>query len=446
MKRSSYAVRLFAAICSISLLMSGSMSLFANWGMEAGRANEGDHSTLLSDQLAMMQARNRIDGAVSRPLAAERQRELLGKSAAAGANAATLLDEVYKWWLADVIGPAKAIASNPAASCAEAQVSMSALAGMMRQRQLMGMSSDDSGTMNARDAELTEAFNDVQNVVLERCRDEAFDECVATGRISQIPQTALAEARQLQLQGSDLNAEAWAKDALKKCGYYELHFVSTTHLAEAFSIDTVIDGKIKLKFEDEAGGPFFDMSLKGETEGADNPFITSIKCQIPGIPTTCSPGATPSKFEAKVLDMQLKHREFYVAPTGTSAERVAGDDKIIIQFRTGTLLVQAVMKPPNAPSVTVPFPVGTPFFSAHIKDRVGTTQTVKFERNQRGLYPLIFDFMYADQNSIGKTPVTDSTHYELVHKIPKEVKDKLYPPRKPQPDRKPQRPRPGVGN
>src|SRR6266545_3281092 len=93
------------------------------WGVERGRANEGDVARLLVDQLAMKMALNRIQEAIRRPLVAERQRQLLGLTEG-GANITNLLDHVFDWWLENVMIPAEAIAENPAASCAEAQVAI----------------------------------------------------------------------------------------------------------------------------------------------------------------------------------------------------------------------------------------------------------------------------------------------------------------------------------
>ena len=71
---------------------------------------------------------------------------------------------------------------------------------------------------------------------------------------------------------------------------------------------------------------------------------------------------------------------------------------------------------------------------------------MKFEDNKRGVYPLVFDFIYADQNVVSYSHANDSTHFELIHKIPDEIMKKLYPPRKAEPPRKPLIPRRKIGN
>jgi hypothetical protein len=305
----------------------------------------------------------------------------------------------------------------------------------MRQRQLLGMSSDK------RDAELDKMSSDFAAKGGERCREEALDECVATGRIQQILELSIGAERQSELMGndSDSNWQAWAKDTIKQCAIYELHFVSTTHLDALYTVDSVIDGRIKLKFVED-GGPVMGMTLKGETEGATNPFLVSIKCQFSSRAGSiaCSPGATPSSASAKVITMDMKHREFYVTPEGISAERIVGNDKFVLEFRAGIFLIQMVVTQHSPPmNITVPFSVGAPFAIAHKKDRIGQDTTVKFENNKRGGLPTIFDFIYADQNAEGRSKADDSTHFELIHKIPDEIMKKLYPPRQPEPPRNP---------
>ena len=430
MKKGRFYVKAFAHLVLVSILLSFTSETFANWGMEVGRANEGDLTELIQQQVVMKRAQNRISDAVSRPIIAERKLALLGKSSG---NAANILDQVFDWWKKDVMEPANAIARNPAASCADAANSGSNLIGMMRQIQVLGMELSD-----ARDAELQSMLDTIVANGLERCRDEAQDECVATGRIKQIVNTALTEARNAALVGRDVDLEAWAKDTLKECATYDLHFVSTTNVTVGYTVDSVMDGTIKLKFVED-GGPVFGMTLKGQTEGSNNPFLISVKCQRMGTLTlTCSPGATPTAYEAKVVDLDLEHPDFYVTPDGVSTKRTTGENKLVLEFRAGLFNVQMVVNDPRAPNINIPFPIGPEFWEAHYKDRLEQTTTVKFENNKRGVQPTVFDFIYADQNTIKATKATDSTHFELVHKITDEAMKKLYPPKKS--DDKPKKP------
>jgi hypothetical protein len=429
---------IFSRVLIMAILLSTFISpsqIFANWGIEVGRANDGDLAELAIDRSAIKVAQSRIARAMILQIEQQRQRELLGLSQN-DPTVADLIDSVYDWWRKNVLTPAKSVVANPAASCAEAGDAATALTAMRRQRELFGLDTDED----------RKAFFDIMADAGKRCREEALDECVATGRIRQILEVAIQQTRQGTITGaSDFDWQSWAKDTLKQCAYYDLHFVSTTHLDASYTVDSVIDGRIKLKFVED-GGPWLGMTLKGETEGGTNPFLVSIKCQFAsrGGSIACSPGATPSSYSAEVLAFEMKHREFYVTPDGVSAERIVGDDKFVTKFRAGIFGIQMVVTNRNPPmDITVPFPVGTPFAIAHNKDRIGQDTTVKFENEKRGGLPIIFDFVYADQNAVGRSKADDSTHFELIHKIPDEILKKLYPPRNTQP-RQPLRPRSGV--
>ena len=412
------------------------------WGVERGRANEGDVARLLVDQLVRMRAQRRIDEAIGRPLAVERQRVLLGISDGKAPTADELTDGVYDWWLKDVMGPAEAIAGNPAASCAEAQVAVQSLLIMMGQRQLFGL-----------ETEFQEMFDSSRTKLATRCREEALDECVMTGRFEQILQTELGLSRGGALLGGDSRIDyKWMDDALKQCAIYELHFVSTTKVTQIFNVETVRDGKIILKFEDGVasaliGGEKLGDLLKGETKGAENPFLVSVKCLKPPLEVTCSPGAASDPVKSRVIDMDLKHREFYVDSDGRSKERIVGEDKFSFEFARGIYDLEAIIIiPTSTGKITVPVPMPIPmkglgfaFYIAHKKDRFPQgyrdTPAVKVERNKRGVYPVIFEFTYADQDTDGAS-ASDSTVFELIHK-PKP--DKL-PARAPEPTRKPLKP------
>ena len=378
--------KLFAFL-ALWFVLAAPIDIFCGgWGIERGRANGGDASQLLVDQLAMKMAQNRINEAITRPLAAERKRRLLGISDDS-INAAELLDGVYKWWLKDVMGPAEAIAGNPAASCAEAEIAVQSLLGMMRQRQLLGMSPDENdhsvsaNKTRALDAGLDQMLDSSRTKLATRCREEALDECVVTGRFEQILQTDLGLNRQEALfPTGNTGNDGWVDDALKQCAVYELHFVSTTKIAPVLNMETVLDGKITLRFEAGAGGVLnarlggakLEDILKGETKGGSNPFLVSVKCSHPNREVICSPGATVNPVMTRVNAMDVQHREFYVDGNGISRERIAGEDKFKFEFSGGIFPIEALIKPPTGPTFPFPLPAqGFAFYIAHKKDRYG---------------------------------------------------------------------------
>lgn len=419
------------------LIMAGPATVSGNWGMEVGRANESDQDRLLKNWIAMKTARNKIDRAMALSLMSAGQKEVLGLPADASASADVLLDEIYDWWLKDVMGPARAIAANPAASCAEAHLVTSQLLRMIGSRQILGMDGTDK-----RDQDLVEMLPELAALTIARCRDEALDECVATGRILQIFQQMTAEGRHAQLQGKIADVESWAEDALQQCAIYELHFVSTTNV-EMPIVETVRDGKVAIKWDASAGGIMEAMGrnklgdfLNGQTK--DSPFFVSVKCALPGnFEVTCSPGADSDPVRSRIQYLDLKHKEFYVDADGISKVRdKIGEAKFAFEFAGGDFALEAVIKSPYS-SNKVPLPsVGPAFYIAHRKDSLGKEKGVKIENTRRGDYPVIFKFTYADENTIAGATITDSTEFQLIHK----PKPKPYPAR---PDRKPLKPRPG---
>lgn len=437
---------LLAGLAGLAIASFAPVCTFAGgWGVERGRADAGDVARLLVDQLAIKMARNRISETMNRPLLEERQRQLLGRSEG-GYRVDELLDDIYDWWLKDVMGPAEAIATNPAASCEEAQIAVQTVLAMMRQRNLLGMTPDEDDRseraerLRAREAELNEIFESTKTKLGTRCREEALDECIATGRFEQITQTELGFARGNELIGEDSQtADDWVDSAFKQCAIYELHFVSTTKVPQIFNLTMVRDTKIELKFEAPNGilnavrnGTKLADMLKGETKGGANPFFISVKCSQPGINVVCMGGDNLSTFKARVFTMDLKHREFGVDGAGISKEQLVGEDKFIFELSEGIYGVDAVVKIPRVPEVPVPMKgIGFSFYTAHKKDRVEARPAVKVERSKRGVYPVIFDFIYADQDSESNASASDSTEFKLIHKPKPNPIVHIEPTRKP---------------
>jgi hypothetical protein len=341
------------------------------------------------------------------------------------------------------MGPAEAIAGNPAASCEESKVAVQELLIMMGQRQVLGL-----------DAEFEQRFQEtldkVRSKVATRCREEALDECVQTGRFDQIIQTELGLRKDhavFPLNGV-FDSDAWVDAAFKQCAIYELHFVSTAKFNGKTKIDTVLDGKITLTFSEGgilnafSGGKKLRDMLKGETKGGVNPFLVSITCDFPPDRPTCGPGATPTNpFKVLVQAMEMQRPEFYVDTDGLSKQRTVGENKLSLEFYAGGMMTQAVIQFHRGGGITIPLEAGgTAFAIAHKKDRLGNAMIYKFERDKRGVYPVIFDFIYADQDIEGRTSASDSTEFKLIHK-PEPVAIQ----RTPEPTRKPLKPRSKIG-
>lgn len=348
------------------------------------------------------------------------------------------LDAVYQWWLKSVMEPARAIVVNPAASCEEVQVSMQNLVSMMKRRSLVGLEN-----------EFVELYDEIKTKGFQRCREEAFDECMITGRFKQIVELTIGQQRSAQLGGGDPSGvEEWADAALKQCAIYDLEFVSTTNTAQIFNLETVRRSKIKLEFKLSNGaveallaGTKLSDLLRGETIG--DALLDSSKCSQPPLNVSCKPGQILSQNFANILALDLKHREFYVDGFGMSKVRVVGEDMFAFEFGGGMYNVEAVVNVPRYGPVPVPMmAIGYGFYIAHKKDRLSQGgsgiggSTVKVEHKKRGVYPVLFDFIYADKGTESNASVSDSTEFKLVHK----PKASEAPPVKDEP-RKPIKPR-----
>lgn len=411
--RQKAGISQFVGILALFCCLAAPDNILADgWGVERGRADGGDVAALLVDQLAMKMAQNRIDQALVRTTIAERKAGLL-----TGSDDADRFDNVHDWWLAKVMGPARAIVANPAASCEEATAKLTALLGMMRQRQLFGL-----------ETQFGDLFVEIQQNGYQRCREEALDECVLTGRFDQIISTALGQERQMELLGGSAELEEWVDDSVKQCAVYELQFVSTMKTAQIFNLETVRRSKIEIKFDIPAGGVLNALRslkktsdlLKGETLG--DVLLDSAKCSQPGLNVVCKNGRILSQNTASILILDMKHREYYIDTSGISKVRTVGDDLVDFDFGGGIFGVDAAVAVPNHGTVPIPMPaIGYGFYMAHKKDLTGQGQPgegsiVKVENKKRGVYPVLFEFTYADQSSISGGLISDTTEFKLVHK------------------------------
>lgn len=78
MRKTTLCVHIITVGIVVSFFLSAPAQMFANWGIEVGRANDGDRAELTIDQSAMKVAQNRIARALISQMGRERQLELLG--------------------------------------------------------------------------------------------------------------------------------------------------------------------------------------------------------------------------------------------------------------------------------------------------------------------------------------------------------------------------------
>jgi len=448
-------MRMRIAVLIVLLITTGIPEAHGGWGVESGRADDGDVAKLLRDKVALKTAQTRINRALNTAIKKERMLILMGMSSEEGANVgiSELLRKASEYWRKEVLGIAKEIAANPAASCAEAKSAVSLVLGMMRQRALLGLTPDEGDRSpeaeqaRAEDRQLSNDLVEVLRLGRQRCREEELDECNATGRFEGIMIWAVGEARERALTGGEdaaTDAFEWAKGALGECANYELHWVSTGKIDVPMQIHSVLDGKIKMKFKPGEGGSlsvFQDARIEGETTGSMNPWVVSLKCAIPGAEITCGPGAEPTHpFTAKIRKMTMKHREFYLDATDVSRDRVVGENMLEFEFSGAVMNAPAVIVVPGSGTVPMPaFDAGwTSFRIAHRKYR-GSGEYFKFQTERRGVYPIIFELTEAAADTEMAITGSDSTQFELIHRPQK----KPFPPRQQRPPRKPLTPKSG---
>jgi len=399
------------------------------WGFEVGRANESDVEALLADQLALRQIFGRMSKLGNDILGPARLRNLLGDdSASIDEDIEKFTSQRDKWWKTEVEDRLIRIASNPAASCDEGREVQRIALFVVRQKMMLGMAEEDA-----------DISADVINAANTRCHEEALDECNATGRFEHIPQMMLTEQRLSTMLGNSID-DKWVIPVLQECARYEIHYVSTTNINDAFKLSSVIDGRImiKPKLEGRTGVEVVaNLSFEGEVMSGANPFLQKITCSAPGVSITCSPGGESKKSAwAKIDKMTLKSKEFYV-DNGQSKQRPVGEDLLELIFSPAMLSSVAVVKPPYGPPQTVPFvEVGaTGFYIAHSKSQTEPLK-FKFTETKRSGYPILFEFTRAGSDSVG-VAASDSTVFQLIHKPDK----KPFPSKSATPKREPLKPK-----
>lgn len=395
------------------------------WGVEVGRADDSDIGVLLSDQNTLRLALARLQSINKIELGKERMAQLLGIETG-NMPMSELIRRSEEWWDQQIAGPMERIAANPAASCDEATEMHILLLGNERQKQLLGLES--TGTSE-------DLFNGkIPKLVNKRCREEILDECNATGRFIQVIQWALGETRQAALISAETDSDKWRAETLSECANYELHYVSTTKTSEVFELDSVIDGRIPIKYKPMGESVGELPIIEGEVATGSNPFLQKFSCDYEDISITCSPGGDVKRpAYGRILFMDIKSREYYLDTNGRSQSKVVGENKLELKFMPALLGVSAVIRPPDSPSYTVPMLEvgGTGFWIAHKKLRF-EEDYFKITETTRGTYPVLFEFTITNTDSEEDIPATDSTKFELLHKPKKKPFDKgpAQPPRR----------------
>lgn len=409
----------------IGLLVSMPAPAFGGWGVDSGRATEQDVFDLRDDWMQLKKSLQTLERASQETLSTSRQMQLLGIDDKTGKySLEELVERAEKWWKQNIDSILMQIAKNPAASCAEARQMLALVAGVNRQKQLLGLDSEEIvGTA-------------LWNAVAQRCHEEVLDECNLTGRFEQIILWAQGESRQGQLFGFPTD-DGWAIDALKECGHYELRYVSEGDIDDDFKLHTVIEGRVPIKVVSDDNPPvsilaFFtgDAKVEGETNSNVNPFLKSVDCGGEGVTIVCSPGGDVKRPAwAQIMNLKTKYREYEISKDFAVAQTVKGENKLEIKFLPAMLSLSAVITT-EAGKFPMPFieAGGTAFYIAHKNIRVEDGK-VLMNAIKTGVYPVMFEFEIAASGEDDDVPASDRSRFELIHK----PKKKPFPPRQSKP-------------
>lgn len=387
---------------------------FCGWGIESGRADLSDAGMLASDKSTVQISLRLLQEIQRFEFVQERQHELLGDRENGTKVTADLAKRTEKWFDDRMFEPSMRILRNPAASCAEAQHITSLFSGLRRQADLLGVSTEKQEKI----------FNDGFALANIRCREEALDECNLTGRYDQIIVWASGEGRQTQFLGGESDVGQWAEKALKECAIYELHYVSTASIKDEYTVDTKIDGRVKIEPKTDDSAVVLN-DLEGFTQGGTNPFLVSIKCTgTKDAKLVCGPGGgAVTGAWAKILKMRFKHRVFY-EDDWTSKDKIIDDPpELVFMFGPAIILVPSVVTNlvhmkgiPDVGDISVPMEAGGVAFNvAHNKSR---KEEMKFEftSTRRGVYPVLFELETSVTDTESSVTASDATTFELIHK------------------------------
>jgi hypothetical protein len=228
-------------------------------------------------------AEARIQSAVAALLMVERQKQLLG------VESDTLdLTEFYKQYQEEVVKPRIAAAGE---SCANGRLALITVIGVERQRQLLGVSSDDGSF----DSELM--FK-----VAEVCMKEEYELCRDDHIVHRMIPVYLGIERQGQLLGIEGAGDKF-KDYMRKCLTFELRFESETNSENPGKGKggwaSSVESKVKLQFDPSS------WSVKGQA-----PLVnTNFEMKVPKCTATSIRGGGTFEVTNMGFDIELKSPE-----------------------------------------------------------------------------------------------------------------------------------------
>jgi hypothetical protein len=261
---------ILAATLALVALVLQSTSASTQVGF-AAQATEEDFAQLAHDvgRIGVAERAFNLNGDdVITRLTWERQKQILGltEEIAPGSDeesiAGRFAAQRRQWWINHVLQPALDVAANPAASCALARHVLTRLWELNRQAQLMALENEEFGSFGNSDAILARALG----VAKQRCLQEAYDECMATGNGRALVDVLVVWARQFALAGEPMEDDWDARVAylFRRCTVYRFVYhleleehAGNPNMARYRPVSAVADGTFTLLFEfgdGDAGG------------------------------------------------------------------------------------------------------------------------------------------------------------------------------------------------
>jgi len=362
-------------------------------------------------------AADRLSRVVARDLAEERQRALLGGEPREGGGIA-LTVEWQQSYLTRVIEPLIAVAAHPAATCDQAAEAAAALMGAERQRALLGVGDDDAALAQVI-AAYRAAAERLEPLLEAACRRDAARACRETGDLIDVVRRGYVEVRSKALLGGSTDAQLDASmeaylAILRWCGVYELTWTSTGQIKnKRYTIDSVIQGHMTLRYDESGSGDVGDIRLKGATTSQLNPFLMSVACQSFQNRLVCPPGADrKAPTTGLVTELQLRT----VSTTQVGGQpiiRTQGEDRLVLEFGPSAMVLHSSI---TAPTGNVPVPLEiylAPWTVAHKPDVVGLV--VRITDWEHVGHPLMFKKTYSGSRGQDESTFSDSTTFEFTH-------------------------------
>jgi hypothetical protein len=216
-------------LITMSVFAPASVRAQGGFGIDSGRASPSDMAHLAQDIAKVIIAEKLLAGenyssnapdrqSILHALNEERQREMMG--AESNLSSGDVATDVRGWWLDHVLQPALDVAANPAASCSLARSMLVRILSVERQSQVLGLEGA-FGAIGDGDSVMRTAFNRVR----QRCLEEAFDECMATGGSQALIMALTTWRRQWDLLG--ITDDDWDDRVIylmRRCTVYKVNY------------------------------------------------------------------------------------------------------------------------------------------------------------------------------------------------------------------------------